>query len=121
MSASRRLPRRPLRRRMAKAAFVLAAGVAPVWGAADSAAADSKGTDEALSDTVRIANTLLEEVGNEAAKSAMPVLMPAVNEVAQKTAHTSASLLGDVQRDFVNPEGLKRTLPSLDDPDLSAL
>jgi hypothetical protein len=98
---------------MAKAAFVLAAGATPVLGAADSASADSgNGTDEALSDSARVANTLVGEVGSEALKTAMPVLMPHVHDATRDTAHTTSGLLGDMRGDFTS---------SIDDPDPSGL
>jgi hypothetical protein len=129
---------------MARAALVLAAGAAPVVGGGGQAnaaspppasdltsdlggltALDSEGVDATLDDTVKDANGLVEQLGGEAVRALMPIVGPAVNEAAQDVAHTSATLLGGLQRNlaerYVTADQLTEGLPSMEDPDLHGL
>lgn len=117
MSAShRRPPNNPLRRGMARAALVLAAGAAPVVATADTASAETNATDEVLNDTVRTANGLVEEAGGELVRTAMPIVMPALHQTVHDGAQTTAGLLAGVQRNLADRaptmDDLAKTLPS---------
>ncbi|MDT0342512.1 ATP-binding protein [Streptomyces litchfieldiae] len=130
----------PVARRLAKAAFLLAAGAAPVLGAAGQAAAAddpllpdlgglTKLDDDGLGDTVdrtgRSAAGLAEDVGDDALRTAAPIVMPLAHEVGASTATTTGALVHDVATTLSHtgptPDEVARALPSLEDPDMHAL
>ncbi len=129
----------PLKRRMAKAALLLAAGAAPVvtgGGQASAAelptsdltgltALDSDPVDATLGGLTETANGMLEQLAGEAARTAMPILAPAVEEAATETAYTTGTLLHNLAMTMAqtgpSPDELERILPSLEDPDLHGI
>jgi hypothetical protein len=110
----------PLTRRMAQAALVLAAGAAPVVGAAGQAHAQALGDEAvngALDRVTQTAEDVANGVGADVTKAAMPVLAPLVHQVAEDTAHTTGTLLHDAGHTLAergpNPEQLDEVLPQI--------
>lgn len=120
----------PLKRRMAKAALVLAAGTAPVVAAGGQAHADVLPTDlgkvtgaldsEAISDTVNDAaqtgNELLETAGREALDTVMPAAAPVLDQAAHDVGQTGGRLVGDVTKTVTakgKPTTIVSSLPTL--------
>ncbi|MDT0307706.1 ATP-binding protein [Streptomyces sp. DSM 44917] len=121
----------PLKRRMARAALLLAAGAAPVIAAAGQASADSHGARpsglaalegdgvaEVLEGSVGVANELAAEAGGDLGKAVMPVAGPVVEEAGSGAARTTGNLVGGVSRTVAengpSPEALVDSLPSMD-------
>ncbi|RKN09045.1 ATP-binding protein [Streptomyces radicis] len=105
----------PLTRHLTKAAFLLAAGAAPVLGAAGQAAAvaplpsglsnlvlDEAGVNRTVGDTVDnaalAATGATETMGGDAVKAAMPVVGPLAHGAAHETGTTAGALAGDLAR-----------------------
>jgi hypothetical protein len=129
----------PLKRRMARAALLLAAGAAPVVSGGGQASAaelptsdlsgltalDNAAVETTLGSVTETANGMVEELAGDAARTAMPIIAPAAEELAAETAYTTGALLHSlamtVAANSPSPYELEQILPSLDDPDLNGI
>ncbi|MFD5320483.1 hypothetical protein [Streptomyces sp. NPDC127098] len=103
----------PLRTRMAKAALLLAASAAPVVGAAGQASAagplldpnvngldatqllslDEQSVNDATEAVDGVATPMLEELAGPVVEAAMPVVMPVVRDLGERTARDAGPML----------------------------
>ncbi|WP_052851560.1 hypothetical protein [Streptomyces avicenniae] len=105
--------RKPFARRIARAALLLAAGAAPVAGAAGQAVAagaeqplaaplagleglESAGVEQTLENVTTAANGVVNKIGGEFVTAVMPVVGPMANDLATGTGRTAATTVRDV-------------------------
>ncbi|MBL1066282.1 ATP-binding protein [Streptomyces sp. 7-21] len=131
----------PLKRRMAKAALVVAAGAAPVFAAGGQASAlslpeatpdldsltqlDEAVVEHTLDNASRAATDLGNGLGGEVVKQTAPIVAPALERTATETAYTTGTLLhGAATRlaeNGLSPDEIAAIFPTLDNPDLHGL
>ncbi|WP_059013207.1 hypothetical protein [Streptomyces specialis] len=127
-----------LKRHLAKAALLLAAGAAPVVAAAGQAGAaeqpqssglsgltslDNGGLDATVDDVADTAVDAAEQIGGGAVEAALPILAPLAHQVVADTGQTTGSLAQDVSHTLsergADPESLDALVPDLADQDLN--
>ncbi|MFK0289497.1 ATP-binding protein [Streptomyces sp. NPDC090442] len=132
----------PVTRRIARAALLVAAGAAPVVTAAGSAnavelpprgnelgglsALDSANTSKTLDNTARTGVGMVDETGNEAARTLAPALVKTLGPVVEQAApvakdatHKAGDVARPVVRDGVTTDALAAEVAKrlLDSPD----
>ncbi|WP_326598831.1 ATP-binding protein [Streptomyces sp. NBC_01803] len=128
-----------LKRHLAKAALLLAAGAAPVVATAGHAGAaeqpqstglsgltslDNEGLGETLDSATTTTTNLAEEVGgDDAVKTAMPIVAPLAHQAVSETGRTTSSLAEDLTHILAergaDPENLDALVPNLADQKLN--
>ncbi|MGK5529954.1 ATP-binding protein [Streptomyces sp. URMC 129] len=121
----------PLKRHLAKAALLLAAGAAPVAAAGQAGAAeqpqsldlsgltslDNGELEKTLNNATTTATGLAEDIGGGAVKAAMPIVAPLAHHVVSETGQTTSSAAEDLTRVLTertaDPKTLDTLLPTL--------
>ncbi|ONK11604.1 hypothetical protein [Streptomyces sp. MP131-18] len=130
----------PLTRRLTKAALLLAAGTAPVVGAAGQAAAaplpgtpdltglvapDGALVNDTLDATTGEVSGAVERIAGPTVREVVPVVVPVVHDAGRRTAQTTAglgqSLAYKAAQIGPTPNELQRMLPSMENPSMHLL
>lgn len=132
----------PLKRRMAKAVLVLAAGAAPVMAAAGQASAlplplpqdggldglpsvDDATVQHTLDRSTQSVTDVGNGVGGEVVQQAMPVVAPALQQATENTTHTTGTLARGAATTLAgegpSPDRVAELVPSVSGQDFQDL